>query len=341
MVFASIDEATVQSYNSAFRIGAKTPNYMQVNFTLPEFTISDEVMGALNYSRVNIPGAATLMEPGMPELPTVSTSIAIPARGQVSIEVISSQQRVIGNFLPYPVQQGNDLESPKSFVINNDFYSGLGTYPEAAIKYGDPTILRDFRIITVQMNPFSYNAETGELIIHDNIEFRLNYNSETGINELLTEPTAISSSFDSLYESMILNYADYRSAVFARTPPRYLIIYGTNTDPTYLTAVNEYALWKRQKGADVDMASTSSAEAGSSTTTIKAYIQARYNNLATRPDYVILIGDTSGSYTIPAFTVSSGGGDYPYTHLAGTDILGDCFIGRISVENLFTAYRCP
>jgi len=137
-----------------------------------------------------------------------------------------------------------------------------------------------------------------------------------------------------MYESMILNFADYRDAVFANTPPRYLIIYGNNTDPTYLAAINEYALWKRQKGADVSMASTASAEAGSSTTTIKSYIQTQYNNPATRPDYVILIGDTSGSYTIPAFTVSGGGGDYPYTHLAGTDILGDCFIGRISVENL-------
>ena len=30
----------------------------------------------------------------------------------------------------------------------------------------------------------------------------------------------------------------------------------------------------------------------------------------------------------------NGAGDYPYTHLAGNDLLGDVMIGRISAENL-------
>ncbi len=307
---------------------------MRVNFTLPEFDIQTENSGNTDYSRIVLPNTGTLLEQGMPELPTISTSIAVPHRGKVSIEVVSSQQRVISGFLPYPVQQGASLDIPKNFLIDSDYYQNGGVYPEAAIEYSDPMILRDFRIVTVQINPFSYNAQTGELIVRDNIEFRLNFENAPGINELLTEQTSISSSFANIYESMILNFADYRDAMIANTPPRYLIIYGNNTDTNYLVALNEYALWKRQKGADVMMASTASNEAGSSTTTIKNYIQAKYDNPATRPDFIILIGDVSGSYTIPAYTVSSGGGDYPYQHLAGNDLLGDCFLGRISVENL-------
>ena len=92
-------------------------------------------------------------------------------------------------------------------------------------------------------------------------------------------------------------------------------------------------LWKRQKGADVDLASTASSEAGSSTTSIKNYIQSRYDNPLTRPDFIILLGDTSGSYTIPCFTQGYGATDYNYTHLAGNDQVGDVMIGRISVEN--------
>ena len=49
---------------------------------------------------------------------------------------------------------------------------------------------------------------------------------------------------------------------------------------------------------------------------------------------MILIGDTGGSYTIPCFTYSNGATDYPYTQLAGNDLLGDVYIGRISAENL-------
>lgn len=334
IVFAGITDNTVVSYNSAFALGQKTSSSQRISFTLPEFQIQEEQAGNQSFGRIFLPNTGTLMEQGMPELPTISTNIAVPHQGKVSIEVLSSQQRIISGFLPYPVQQGSSLESPKSFVINSDYYSSGSSYPQAALEYSDPMILRDFRIVTVQINPFSYNAQTGELTVHENIEFRLNYSNEASVNELMDEPLSISASFDKTYQSMILNYADYRSAMYANTPPRYLMIYGTNTDPNYLAAINEFALWKRQKGADVMLASTATAEAGSSTTSIKAYIQAKYNDPATRPDFIILIGDVSGSYTIPAFTVSSGGGDYPYQHLAGTDILGDCFLGRISVENL-------
>lgn len=334
LAFGQYAESFSKSNNSAFTVGAKSSRQMQVGFSLPEFSIAEESVGASVYKRIVMPNTGTMMERGMPELPTVSTSIAIPSHGKVNIEVISSQQRSIPGFMPYPVQQGSDLESPKSFVINSDYYASGASYPSAAIEYSDPMIMRDFRIIQVQINPFSYNAATGELTVHENIEFRLNFSNEAGMNELATEPTQISASFANIYESMILNFADYRNAVIANTPPRILMIYGNNTDATYLAALNEFFLWKRQKGADVMVASTAATEAGSTTTSIRNYILAKYNDPLTRPDHVVLIGDVSGSYTIPAYTVSNGGGDYPYTHLAGTDILGDCFIGRISVENL-------
>ncbi len=334
LVFASVDGNTPVSYNSAFVIGEKSPASMRVNFTLPSFDLQEETVANKTYNRIVLPNTGTLMEQGMPELPTISTMIAIPAHGKVNIEVVNSSQRIITGFLPYPLQQGNSLESPKSFQINDDYYTNGSSYPEAALEYSDPMILRDLRVVTVQLNPFSYNAQTGELTVHENIEFRLNFDTDTGVNELALEPTTLSSSFDSIYASLILNYADYRNVLIAKTPPRYLIIYGNNTNTTYLQAINDFALWKRQKGADVLMASTASGEAGSSTTTIKNYIQAKYDNPSTRPDFVILIGDVSGSYTIPAYTVSGGGGDYPYQHLAGGDLLGDCFLGRISVEDL-------
>ncbi|MDD4309462.1 MAG: C25 family cysteine peptidase, partial [Candidatus Cloacimonetes bacterium] len=340
LVFAAEVENFGQSNNSAFTVGARNSRNMSVSFTLPEFTTTQEDAGTSSFSHIIMPNSGSLMERGKPELPTISTTIAVPHRGKVSVEVVSSGQRTISGFMPYPVQQGGDLESPKNFVIDSDYYNNGTNYPEAAIEYSDPMIIRDFRVLQVQINPFSFNAVTGELTIHENIEFLLNFSDESGVNELLTEPTQISASFANIYESMILNFGDYRNAVVANTPPRILMIYGNNTDATYLAALNEFFLWKRQKGADVMVASTASTEAGSSTTSIKNYILAKYNNPATRPDFVVLIGDTQGSYTIPAWNITyppstySGYGDYPYTHLAGSDELGDCFIGRISVENL-------
>ncbi|MDP3114242.1 MAG: C25 family cysteine peptidase [Candidatus Cloacimonadaceae bacterium] len=338
VAFAAQTEHQFRTYNDAFSIGSRNVAYMDINFSLPEYEIVEENVGGAIYHRILLPDAGTLMESGMPELPTISINIAIPRRGGVSIEALASHQTNVSQFKAYPLQQGHELESPKAFVIKNSYYNSGGIYPEAAIEYSDPMIIRDFRIITVQINPFSYDAENQELVVRENISFRLNYHNSIGINELEGELTGYSPSFTKIYESMILNFNDYRNPMYANVPPRYLIIYGTTTDQNFHTALNGYILWKKQKGADVDVASTATNSAGSSTTSIKNYIQSAYNNPATRPDHVILIGDTGGAYTIPTFTVSGGPGDYPYTHLAGGDGQGDVFIGRISVED-FTQFN--
>lgn len=334
LVFAEASEYVPTQYNQAFAITAKAADHMDITFTLPEFTLEEAIEGESVYQRVLMPDAGTTLDSGYPELPTISISLAIPRQGSFQIQALNTQQSLLPQFLPYPVQQGQELDSPKGFVLNTDYYTSGSSYPAAAIEYSDPAILRDFRIVTVQINPFSYNPLTQALTVRQSINFRVTYTSEPGINELEGELTSISLAFSNIYESMIFNFADYRDRLVASTPPRILIIHGNNTDPNFLTAINNFALWKRQKGADVTVANTSSSSAGSSTTSIKNFIQAAYNNPLTRPDFVILIGDTSGSYTIPTYTVSGGEGDYPYTHLAGSDGLGDAFIGRICVENL-------
>jgi hypothetical protein len=334
LAFASGQANVPVDYKQAFAITQKQADHMDISFTLPQFEIEEVEQGSTVYHRIVMPEVGTTLESGLPELPTISMSVAIPRRGGVQVQALSTQQNLITQFHAYPVQQGQDLEAPKSFVINADFYANGESYPAAVVQYSDPVILRDFRIINVQVNPFSYDPQTQELTVSSNIEFRINYTSEPGFNELEGELLSVSPAFSRIYESMILNFDDYRNLMYSNTPPRYLLIYGNNTDQNYINAINEFVLWKKQKGADVDIASTASNEAGSSTTTIKNYIQNAYNNVATRPDYVILLGDTSGSYTIPTYTVSGGVGDYPYTHLAGNDGLGDVFIGRISAENL-------
>lgn len=319
---------------SAFEITSKSTDHTDITFTLPQFEIKEVEVAGQTYHRVMLAEAGSTMESGLPELPTLSMTLAIPRQGSVNVEALGHEQNLITQFNAYPLQQGQEYESPKSFVKNADYYASGSIYPQAAVEYGDPVILRDFRIVNIQVNPFSYDPQTQELIVRQSIDLRVNFTPEPGINEMEGELLSVSPAFANIYESMILNFDDYRHQMYSNVPPRYLIIYGQNSDSNFTTALNEYVLWKRQKGADVDIASTASGEAGSSTTSIKNYILGRYNDPATRPDFVILIGDTSGSYTIPTYTVSGGAGDYPYTHLDGNDGLGDVFIGRICVENL-------
>jgi len=334
LAMAAGPEGTPVSYKQAFSVTDKNANHMDIRFTLPEFEVEEVSVSDQVFHRIIMPDTGTTLDSGLPELPTISMSLAIPRQGTPQVTLLNSQPELVSAFRAYPVQKGQELESPKGFVYNADFYAQNSSYPQALVEYGDPYILRDFRIINIQINPFSYNPVTQALVVNQSIDLRIEFTDTPGINELPGEYTTFSPAFTNIYEAAILNFDDYRYQMYSNTPPRYLLIHGNNTDQNFLNALNEFVLWKRQKGADVDVASTAASSAGTTTTSIKNYIQSAYNNASTRPDYVILLGDTQGTYTIPTYTVSSGPGDYPFTHLEGTDQVGDVFIGRISVENL-------
>jgi hypothetical protein len=51
-------------------------------------------------------------------------------------------------------------------------------------RISNPVILRDFRLVGIQVNPFSYNPQSHTLTINQSISFRVNYLNEPGINEL-------------------------------------------------------------------------------------------------------------------------------------------------------------
>ena len=97
--------------------------------------------------------------------------------------------------------------------------------------------------------------------------------------------------------------------------------------------------WRHEQGYVVNTASL--GETGSSASSIKNYIQDAYYNWEDPPEYVALVGDVGGSYSVPTFYDGFGHnsynndceGDLPYSQLDGDDFLPEVIIGRISVNS--------
>ena len=77
------------------------------------------------------------------------------------------------------------------------------------------------------------------------------------------------------------------------------------------------------------MYTVETSDIGSGTSSIKNYISDAYNTWEHPPEHIILVGDTGGSYQIGHWSDS----DYPYTLIAGDDLLPEMSIGRISVNS--------
>ena len=311
---------------SPFSVARSTGSQLKLAVSVPALSFSAGEDGGQSVREIRMEGALGTCEPGQPELPVFSTMVAIPPRGSFTLSY------------SYGGVEYSQLDEPK---ICREGWDGVavpsgGLFPSSLATASEPAILRDFRVVQINVYPCQYDPATKRLATFRDIEVTLDFTAEPGLNEL-PDYTGYSQAFRKIYEAQIANFADYRNLETAPSHARILLIHGNNSDPVFLTKLNEFATWKRQKGYAVNVVSTSQT-GGASTTSIKNYIQSQYNNPETRPDFIILLGDTSGNYPIPAWFESysgrNGEGDYPYTHLAGSDLLGDAFIGRISVQDL-------
>ena len=164
---------------------------------------------------------------------------------------------------------------------------------------------------------------------------------EISINEIVinqnTNPTRKRSKlFDSLLDEFVLNLESSTREEDYQTPSILYICGGNAESNAYLQNLVE---WRHQQGYIVNTASI--GETGSSANSVKNYIEEAYYNWENPPEYVALVGDVGGDYSLPTFYNEWGHndfwneceGDLPYSQLDGSDLLPEVIVGRISVRS--------
>ncbi len=303
---------------SPFSITRSSETSLQLHFDLPSWTLENTDREGESLQKVKVEGTPYLFIEEQETLPVFSATLAIPYSGGASLSVINSASQALGQY---------DLDFSAS--LNGERLAGRfaeARYPANPAVISEPQVIRDFRVVTVNLYPFQYDPDTRQLTVRESFDLRIDFTGGPGVNEI-APPQSYSQAFDKIYRGLILNYDQALDREISYTSPRILVIYGNYSDATYLAKVNEYVTWKRQKGFLVTAVSTNVA--GTNYTAIKTYIQNQYNNLATRPDYITIIGDDSGTIGVPTYYTYM---DYYYTWLAGSDNLGDVIIGRISAD---------
>jgi hypothetical protein len=300
----------------------KTAQGYHINFILLDYHMELVSAAGNEYIRITVPDYGVTSEVGLPELPSISFNLFISnAEGQPGYEIknISTSERVLKNKI-YPLQMPWEKSRPideRPFTINNDYYNSAGNLEQPFVSVSEPFIIAGVKGVTITLYPFRYNP------VEDKLVAISNGSVDILLNHQVTPVTDKSPSFNQYLRSVFVNY----EGTSFRAASKYLII----TDPTFEAGMQQFVTHKISKGFEVDMFNTTVT--GTTTTTIKSFIQARYNNPATKPEYILLVGDVA---QIPAW-VGSGAGtprtDLNYVQLEGTDYFADAFIGRFSIAN--------
>ncbi|MEA2103354.1 MAG: C25 family cysteine peptidase, partial [Candidatus Cloacimonadota bacterium] len=301
----------------------------ELNFSLTEYNIETADIKGEIFSKITLENEGKFAQEGLPELPRISRLLVIPDKCSLTVEISEIKSRTIDDMQIYPHQLDEAEIQQNGFAYNETFYNKNAVFPNKIIEVGEPAIMRDLRIANVTVNPFQYNPKTKKLTIITNAHITLKYHEGTGENPKLQTDQKFSRAFEPIYNSTILNYNQtHRNLEYQHGS--YLFIYPNSS--TVETNLQPLLDWKRQKGFDVVAASTS--ETGTSTYSIKDYIQDAYDNWENPPEFICLVGDAGGSFNIPTKSYSNGYGDQYYVLLEGNDILADANIGRLSFNTL-------
>ncbi len=306
-----------------------------IEVEIPGMIVEPALKGFPGAVDLAIPGARSLSNPGMPDLPVLSYLVAIPAYGSVELEVVALEERVLEGYdvaaaRPFAFEGREQIEAvPDASVYATDAF-----YPADVATVGEPGIFRDLRLVSVRVNPIRYNPVTRTLSVVERLELRLNSTSEQGVNPKRVERPFRSAAFEPIYAAIVDNYDQLPRAEIRRGS--YLVI----TVDDYAAAMGSFVEWKRQRGIETTLVTLSQIGASPTNQDIKDYIQNAYDTWPNPPDYVLLVGDStmSGSYgTMPCWYMPgvpfNHVVDHPYVELDGGDYFPDAMVGRMSVDS--------
>jgi hypothetical protein len=317
------------------------------NFKIEQTYLENEICEV-----IAIPDNGHYYEEGYPNLPSIRRFVAIPPNVDYEIKILDFDEETFGeNFNVCPIQPDtHDCECEGKecplleYTKNYEFYDSNLQYPSEVVSVVGDGVFRDYRILTVEINPVRYNPRVGEISIVTNLEFEIEYKeNKIPTKNIKSEKDKKESSFENLYRDLITNYESLdRTYLVSRNDPPYnsegadyLIILPID----YASVVSPFVELKEEQGYVVrtkyvdEIYDEYSGETDSEK--VKNYIGDIYFNSDLSPTYVLLVGDVeqvpihySGIYA--GFTQYLVATDYYYSLLDGEDLHPEVNVGRLS-----------
>ena len=294
----------------------------EVSVELGEWSLKEITVSGQTFQKIVFDGSAVTEQKGWAALPFISASVQLPNNKNVDMEVIEGNYTDIKLSHPLLPSRGTIYRNqdpskiayeiaPESII--NEFY------PADLSVMESPFVVRDVRGTTVRVFPFRYNAATKTLRVYSDVKVILTENNKPATNPLLREDINPVRDAIGIYQSMFINYKQPKLSATLTSMDEYgdiLVI----TTSDYMSTMDPYIQWKREKGYNV---TTQTVSKGSNVATA---IQTAYNNNP-KLMYVQLAGDWAD---IKSPTYSSAPTDPSMGCVSGSDNYPDISIGRFS-----------
>lgn len=330
----------VKSYKYQFKGDLQAENMVTegqslvINYSIEELNLEAVENEHGIFYRVSIPGHTPAYSTGKPELPILSRLITIPEGADYKIRISDvkntrlhpSSKKLKG--ILYPAQESETksvTQRKKDFRIDRELYASKTTIPADTIIIEPLGMLRNNRLYNISIKPVRYNPRTNSIEVITSMKIEISNIVPGGSkSEKASEESVL---FTESLEKSVLNYdPDDVITGFSDTPVKMIIL----TDTAFRNFLTPFIKWKTQKGLDIKVLYRGKKYAGDTYTEIKSTIANIYSTSISKPEYLLIIGDTkkvpyygTGSITDMYYGEFDGNGDY----------IPEMYIGRLPVSD--------
>lgn len=282
-------------------------------------TVND---GSNEYSRLEIPGHATSLEVGMPEVPVVRVMVAVPHGAEIQTNCDHGPAKTLDGYTVYPFQEPttDQVEEASPLFVDGNAYASETPYPMDRAIVTQPGEWRHLKVVILEVRPVAFVANRSELIVYPEMKVELAYTPSKNGAAFGYTPKPTTPEWERAFKGQIVNYNWLEQAQGTRSKsagPEYLII----AHPQFAEGIKPLADWHYRAGITTEIYTVGTGDPQ----VIKNVIDDRYNqgNL----DHVLLVGDNA---FIPIYYWNNLISDHWYACLTGLpDPYPDVNIARL------------
>ena len=235
---------------------------------------------------------------GEPSLPAANQLIAIPyGATNVTVNVKNYSTSTyklsdynIGTLYPQqPSVRKDQKPEDVKFIYNEQAYASKAYSNRPIAELNVQGTLRGIQVASLTINPVSYNPSENTIQVYNDIEVEVSYgqyDKSAAQNEF--DRTA-SVYFKGIYNAMF----NWRDDVYSQHPDiwngeqpvKMLVI----THRDFQSTIQDWVNWKITKGIHMDVHYTDESAVGTTASSIKSFIQSKYQSDA--PTFLVIIGD--------------------------------------------------
>ena len=324
------------------KILSSSDSSLVLELEVSDYDKQEVIIDGETYYVVTAPQTHQMLQKGMPDIPSVAQSIAIPATSACNIRVLNVQFEDTN--IQVAPSKGSILRSVDPSTVPYTFssiYDEDTFYPAELASTGTPFLMRDVRGCVVRLNPFQYNPITQTLRVYRKMQVEVSFSGNDNRNVTPSQKHTHGKAFESILKKQFINYdqmqvstktktstemSGYRNQISERNEKMLIICCDS-----FATDMRDFVIHKNNLGLPTTIVKM--CEVGTDTNHIASYIHNAYHADITLT-YVLLVGDDD---RVPTKMCKRGhhigGSDPSYALVSGTDSFPDLFVGRFSARN--------